>query len=118
LAEESGPGVLGDVGQMNVDVFHLAIVDPLATGGVGLVGQAQLDTVDFCQCAVQFRCGGCAGPDADPEPFIPGPGGADVVRQGLGHRLRVTRTGEATHAYVDAGGDQCGGVVGAHDAFA
>ena len=87
LAEKAEPDELGDVGQMDVDVFHLAGVDALAAGRVGLVGQPQLDAVDLRQRAVEFGRRGCAGPDADPELFAGRLGVLDALGERQRHRL-------------------------------
>ena len=118
LAEETGPGVLGHVRQVDIHVFHLAFVDLLAAGGIALVGQAHFNAVYFGQRAVQFRGGGGTGPYADAEVLATGAVVTDVLGQGLGHGFRVARAGKAAHAYVHAGGDQAGSVSGTHNTFA
>ena len=45
---------LRHVGEVDVDVLHLARVDLRAADRVGLVGQPQLDAVDLGQGAVQL----------------------------------------------------------------
>ena len=65
LAEESVLHVLGDVAEMDVDVLHVAVVDALADGGIGLIGKADLHAIGGAEGAIEFRAGGGAGEDAD-----------------------------------------------------
>ncbi len=115
LAEEAEPDELGDVGEMDVDVLHLAGVDALPAGGVGLVGQAHLHAVDHGQRAVELGGGGGARPDPDPEVEPVQVRVHDPAGQCRRHCLRVARAGEAAHSDVDPGHDQRGGLLGRHD---
>jgi len=60
LSKEAVFHVLRDVAEMDVHVFHLTGVDPLARLGVRLIGEPQVDATGQGQRAVQFGPGGSA----------------------------------------------------------
>jgi hypothetical protein len=43
--------------EVNIDAVHCPGIDALARDRVGLVGKAQVDTVDLGQCAIQLGRG-------------------------------------------------------------
>jgi len=117
VAQEAEPDVLGDVGQVDVDIFHRPGVDALPAHRVGLVGQTHLDAVHLGQRAIELGRGRCAGPDADLERLASQMRRLDALRQRRRHRLRISRPGEAAHAHVVAGADQLHGLGGGNDAI-
>src|SRR5690606_28631115 len=112
VAEEAEPGVLGDVAEVDVDVFEPAGVDPAAHLRVRLVGHAQLHAVDLGQGAVELGCGGGAGQHLHAEGIAGGVGPFHAFGQRLRHRLRVAVAGEAAHGHGVAGADVGGGLGG------
>ncbi len=67
LAVEAEPGVLGDMGQVDVHVLHVAFVDAAAELRVGHVRKTEVHALGLGQHAVQFRSGGGTGQNVDLE---------------------------------------------------
>ena len=117
FAQKTEPDKLRHMRQVHVDVLHLAGVDLVAAGRVGLVGQAHADAVGLGQHAVQLGGGGGAGPQPYLEALALGVQALDALRQRTRHGLGVARAGEAAHADVGASGNERCGLLGRHDAF-
>src|SRR5208337_1732720 len=100
---------------MNVDIFHLARVDPLAAYGIGLIGQPKLDAIGACERAVEF--GSCRGssPNADLEGFARLVKTLDAPGESCRHGFWISSAGEAAHSNVGAGGDERGCIGSRHN---
>ncbi len=114
LAVEAEPGVLGDMGQVDVHVFHLAGVDAAAQVRIRHVGQAQLHAAGAGQHAVQLRGRGGAGEHVDLEVAARGVLGFHQPGERTGDGLGVAGAGEAAHGHRHPRLHQGGGLLGRH----
>jgi len=115
LAGETIFNKLSNLAEVHVDVVDLAGVDALAHVGVALIGETQVNAVDFGEGAIEFGAGRCAGKDVDLEGLAVLMGFAYAPSEGHGHGFWVSRAGETAHADLGAGMDEGGCFVSAHD---
>src|ERR1022692_4338516 len=109
--EEAFPYHLRNVRQVHVQVVEQPSVDLGAAHRVGLVGHAQIDSVDSRQRAVELGRGRHAGPDADGETVTARGRVGDATDQRRRYRLRIASTGESAHSHVGARRYERGGLL-------
>src|SRR5579871_4747007 len=105
LAQESVLHELRHMAEMNIHIFHLAGVDPLAGLGIRLIGQPQVDSASHGQRSVQLRTGGSAGKDADLELLPAEMGLRDAMSKLDRDRFGISRAGEPAHSDLIARAD-------------
>src|SRR5471032_905092 len=100
MPEKAEPDELRDMAEVDIDIVHCPGIDALARNWVGLVGKAQIDTVDPGQCAIQFGRGRGPSPHANPERFSARVGILDPMRERERNGLWISRPGKAAHADI------------------
>jgi hypothetical protein len=88
---------------MHIKIFHLAAIDLVANGRIGVVWQTELDAVHFRKCTVELGSSGRPGPRAHAKLMA----GRMFCRDARGERdregLRIASAGETAHSYGTAG---------------
>ena len=116
LAKEAVFHELGDMAQVDVHVFHLAGVDALASLGIGLIRQPQVNAAGHGERSIELRSGGGAGENADLELLASQRGVGDAASQRHRHRFGIAGAGESAHADLVAVMDQRRCFFGIHNA--
>ena len=105
-AEKAEPDKLRHLAQMDVDIVHLAGIDALAAGGIGLIGQPEIDPISACERAIEFGGRRSPRPDADFKGFSRRVERADACRERSGNCFWISRAGKAAHAHICASGNK------------
>ena len=98
LAQEAVLHELSHVAQVDVHVLHLAGVDALASLGIRLIRQPQMNAARHGERAVELRPGGGAGENADLKLLSAQVSVGDAARQRHGNCLGIAGAGESAHA--------------------